>query len=164
MKRSALILPVILSLLLMPMWAFAQQATGSTSGTKAGAKHGYTGYHKGKMSKEMAEKCAQWREKLEAMDKSLNDKVAAMNAAQGDEKVIAMAGLLNEMVTQRKEMRDMMAQMHHGKMGEMCARMGHDMGMHGKDGGGMMHHKMGTGAEGGAGAMGETGMSTGSSS
>jgi hypothetical protein len=68
------------------------------------------------------------------------------------------------MVTQRKEMRDMMAQMHHGKMGERCAMMDRHMGMHGKHGGGMMHHGPSTGTDESSGTMGETGMGSGSSS
>jgi ABC-type xylose transport system permease subunit len=39
---------------------------------------------------------------LSALDAKLDEKVAAMNAAQGEEKVAAMAAVLNEMVAQRK--------------------------------------------------------------
>jgi hypothetical protein len=53
---------------------------------------------------------------MSALDAKLDEKVAAMNAAQGDARIAAMAAVLNEMVEQRKtihaKMRDcpMMAQ------------------------------------------------------
>ena len=41
-----------------------------------------------------------------AMDTRLDEKFAAMNAAKGDQKVEAMASVINELVSQRKEVRE----------------------------------------------------------
>jgi hypothetical protein len=41
---------------------------------------------------------------MRAMDASLDQKVAAMDAAEGKAKVDAMAAAVNEMVAQRKQM------------------------------------------------------------
>jgi hypothetical protein len=43
---------------------------------------------------------------MRAMDTRLDEKLAAMNAAKGDQKVEAMASVINELVSQRKEMRE----------------------------------------------------------
>ena len=42
---------------------------------------------------------------MEERDRRLNEKLAAMNEARGDAKVEAMAAVINELVSQRKEMR-----------------------------------------------------------
>ena len=61
---------------------------------------------------------------MKAMDARLDEKVAAMNAASGDQKVAAMEAVINELVAQRREMRDKMAMIHHH----------HEMGMMGPAG------------------------------
>ncbi len=58
---------------------------------------------------------------MESMDAKLDSLVAAMNAATGDNKVDAIAAVLEELVGQRKVMREKMQHMIQG-MGEMHAK------------------------------------------
>ena len=53
---------------------------------------------------------------MKAMDASLDLKVAAMNAAKGKEKVDATAAVINEMVTEQKQMMAKMMGMHEQMM------------------------------------------------
>lgn len=48
------------------------------------------------------------REKMRAHDARLDELVAAMNAAQGDAKIDAIAAVVNELVAQRRTRRDHM--------------------------------------------------------
>lgn len=56
---------------------------------------------------------------MKAMDASLDLKVAAMNAAKGRNKVDAMAAVINEMVSQHKQMMAKMMGMHEPMMKDM---------------------------------------------
>jgi hypothetical protein len=61
-----------------------------------------------------------------AMDARLDEKLAVMNAAKGDQKLEAMAAVINELVSQRKEMRPNPGPRHK----EMkCPRMGQQAAM-----------------------------------
>ena len=78
----------------------------------------------------MAAKCQAMladREKMmtemKAADQRLEDLVAKMNAASGMEKADATAAVVNEMVTQRRTMRDGMMKMEGGMMGHMMEHM-----------------------------------------
>jgi hypothetical protein len=64
---------------------------------------------------------------MKAMDAKLDLKVAAMDAAGGNSKVDAMATVINEMVSQRKEMMANMMSMQN----KMMAHMGEHMGQSG---------------------------------
>jgi hypothetical protein len=64
---------------------------------------------------------------MESMDAKLDSLVAAMNAATGDDKVSAMAAVLEELVVQRKAMHEKMQQRRMGMMPGM-------EGMHDKEG------------------------------
>lgn len=63
---------------------------------------------------------------MQAMDARLHEKLAAMNAVTGDQKIEAMAAVINELVAQRKAMTEGFGPMHHGMK---CPRMGHPAGM-----------------------------------
>lgn len=63
---------------------------------------------------------------IKAMDARLDEKVAAMNAAKGEQKIEAMAAVINELVAQRKEMKATFGPMHHGMK---CPMMGQSGGM-----------------------------------
>jgi hypothetical protein len=56
---------------------------------------------------------------MKAADQRLDDLVARMNAASGTEKADATAAAINEMVTQRRTMRNGMTTMQHGMMEHM---------------------------------------------
>jgi hypothetical protein len=56
----------------------------------------------------MATRCREMMADMKAMDARLDEKLAAVNAAQGEAKVDAMAAVLNELVSQRKTMHEKM--------------------------------------------------------
>jgi hypothetical protein len=60
---------------------------------------------------------------MKAADQRLDDLVAKMNAASGMEKADATAAVVNEMVTQRRTLRDGMMKMEGGMMGHMMEHM-----------------------------------------
>ena len=89
---------------------------------------------KGMMSGNMADRCkqmmsmhSQMMADLKAMEATLDQKVAAMNAAQGTAKVDAMAAVINEMAAQRKQMVAKMS----GMQSRMMAHMGEHMAQSG---------------------------------
>jgi hypothetical protein len=98
---------VILAAVLMASGAFAQE-----SESKAGMPPG--GGQSGMMSgnPQMMAMHSQMMAEMKAMDARLDLKVAAMNAARGHAKVDAMAAVINEMVTQHKQMMTKMMGMH----------------------------------------------------
>ncbi len=89
--------------------------------------------------KEMMAKRGQMEEQMKAMDARLDEKVAAMNSAKADQRIEAMAAVITELVSQRREMREKMGQAYPGKMCMMmCPMMGHGEGhMSGHHHGGM---------------------------
>ena len=60
---------------------------------------------------------------LQAGADRLDALVSKMNAAPGTEKSAATAAVVNEMVAQRRTLRDGMMKMEHGQMGHMMAHM-----------------------------------------
>lgn len=60
---------------------------------------------------------------IKAADQRLDDLVGKMNAAAGTEKADATAVVVNEMVTQRRTMRDGMMKMQHEMMAHMMEHM-----------------------------------------
>ena len=75
-----------------------------------------TGMMNGNMHEMMAMH-SQMMADMKAMDASLDQKVAAMNAARGQAKVNAIAAVINEMVSHQKQMMAKMATMHDHMMG-----------------------------------------------
>jgi hypothetical protein len=117
---------IALVFLALPVFVVGQQAT-----TPSTPPHEHPAGTEGKM--DTTEKHKDWQarhEKMVAemngMDTRLDEKLAAMNAAKGDQKVEAMAAVINELVSQRKEMRANFGPMHHGMRGPM---MGHEGAM-----------------------------------
>ena len=60
---------------------------------------------------------------MQAMDKKLDELLADMNQAKGNRKVDAMAKVVNELASQRKQTRQDMMQMHDGMMSHMMEHM-----------------------------------------
>ncbi len=82
------------------------------------------------MATDMAAKCQammadheKMMTELKAADQRLDDLVAKMNAASGTEKADATVAVVNELVTQRRTMRDGMMKMEGGMMGHMMEHM-----------------------------------------
>jgi hypothetical protein len=117
---------VALVVLAWPVFVFAQQAT-----TPATPPHEHPAAPESKT--DTAEKQKDWQAKHEkmiaerkAMDARLDEKLAVMNAAKGDQKVEAMAAVINELVSQRKEMRPNPG-LRHKEM--KCPRRGQQAGI-----------------------------------
>lgn len=93
--------------------------------------HKHDGQEHGKADKPMMEQCKkmmadheQMMSRMKEMDIQLQEKVDAMDAAKGEQKVEAMAAVIKEMASQRKEMQERMMNMHNMKMGHMMGHMG----------------------------------------
>ena len=99
----------------LPVLVLAQQATTPTPHEHP------AGAPEGKMDNDWQARHEKMMADMKAMDTRLDEKVAAMNAAKGDQKVEAMAAVINELVSQRKEMKANMGPMHHGMK---CPKMG----------------------------------------
>ncbi len=114
---------LMLAVLIMPCGLFAQQEQGKTPAPAAqvGTKVERAPAHSmaGGQMKEHDEMMSRMKE----MDARLDAKVAAMDAAKGDPKVEAMAAVIKEMVSQRKEMQEHMMKMHDMKNGHMMEHM-----------------------------------------
>lgn len=89
-------------------------------------------------AQEMKEKQQKMTEEMKKMDEALQPKIDAMIAATGEQKVNAMADVINELVKERKAMHEHMATMHKDMCDHMMP-MDHMGGMHGA-----MMHDMGT--------------------
>lgn len=76
------------------------------------AQHDHSGMAQGEGCKDMMATHEKMMTDMKAMDAKLDELVAAMNSASGDKKVDAMGALLNEMVTQRRQMQGMLMSMH----------------------------------------------------
>ena len=92
----------------------AQQAT--TTAPPAGTES--------KMDQDWQAKHEKMVAEMKAMDTRLQEKLAAMNAAKGDQKIEAMAAVINELVSQRKEMRTNFGPMHPGMRCPMMKQQG----------------------------------------
>jgi hypothetical protein len=120
--------PLIMALVIafLPVYALAQQAA-----TPSPPPHEHPVAIEGKTDAGMMEKHKDWQAKhenmmaeMKAMDARLDEKLAAMNAAKGDQKVEAMAAVINELVSQRKAMRENLGGMHHEMKGPMMGQSG----------------------------------------
>ncbi len=104
---------IVFAVALMAGGAFAQD-----NGSKAGMPGG---------NMQMMAMHNQMMTEMKAMDASLDVKVAAMNGAKGRDKVDAMAAVINEMVSQHKQMMaKMMMGMHEPMMKDMKGMKGMD--------------------------------------
>ena len=126
MKNGLALLFLVAALTALPFTASAKE--GDTAKETATMEKAQTGDKGMKMpcmgmSKDMMKD-------MKAMDEKLDEKVAAMNKATGERKLDVMAAIINELVTERKEMHKKMEQMHGnmmgGNMGEMMdGKMNH---------------------------------------
>jgi len=79
----------------------------------------------------MQERQQRMMQKCKAMDTRLEELAATMNTATGQQKIDAMAALLNELVQQRKSMHTMMMQMREDMMSGMMGKEGGSSSTHG---------------------------------
>lgn len=123
--KSARIVFLILASGLLAGTAAAQMATGMRgSASKEGQAE--KGMMAGGMMKECQAMMAEREDmmsKMKAMDEKLDQLVAGMDAADGDHKIGAMAAVIEELVAQRKAMREMSMKMEGRTMGHMMEHM-----------------------------------------
>ncbi len=93
-------------------------------------QHQHAATEKAKAASDMAVRCQammaereQMMSEMKAADQRLDDLVARMNTASDTEKVAATVAVVNELVAQRRTMRDGMMKMQHGMMGHMMGHM-----------------------------------------
>ncbi len=116
MLRKVLV-PLVVVLLFSGLTLFAQQQA-PVSKDENSSSGGMMGMHQHQMmaqTQNMPADCQkamemrhQMMSKHAEMDKKLEGLIAKMNAAKGNEKVDAMAAVINELVAQRKSMQQMM--------------------------------------------------------
>ncbi len=111
MKKLSFVL--MLAVLIMPCGLFAQQDKTQHPAASGGMK--MESGHEHSMSGDHMKEHDEMMSKMKEMDARLNEKVAAMDAAKGDQKVEAMAAVIKEMVSQRKTMQEHMMEMHETK-------------------------------------------------
>ena len=112
---KALLFTLMLAVLIMPCSLFAQQEKPQATEAPAGAKMQSTPSHK--MSGDHMKKHDEMMSRMKEMNARLDEKMAAMDAAKGDQKVEAMAAVIKELVSQRKAMQEHMMKMHGAKKG-----------------------------------------------
>ena len=118
-KTPSRMLPVLaLAAALTVSGALAQQSQPQAG--KPPAKSGVMSGNMGEQCKHMMAMHTEMMANMKAMDSSLEQKVAAMNAAKGNAKVDAMAAVINELATQRTQMMSKMSSMQDQKMAHMA--------------------------------------------
>jgi len=115
------------------MWAAVALVTVALSTTIVLAQPPPAGQNDMAAHKQMMAEQKAAMARMTAADQKLAELVARMNAAKGDEKVTALAAVVNELVVQRTQMQEQM-RVQGGMMERM---MSHMSGMHGT--GGMMN-------------------------
>jgi hypothetical protein len=110
--------------------AVAISAVPGLAAQTPAAPHQHAATEKAKPPSDMAAKCQammaereQMMTDMKAADQRLDDLVARMNTASDTEKVAATVAVVNELVAQRRAMRDGMMKMQHGMMGHMMEHM-----------------------------------------
>ncbi len=139
MKRIMFFVLIATAVIFLPFVSFAQQQEAQTPAAPGQAESQQK--HKNwRPTPEMIEHhkkmMAEHDKMAKEMDARLQEKIDAMNAAKGDQKVEAMAAVINEMFAQRKQMRENMMKMREERMERWKAR---------KEKGGMKSDKTQTG-------------------
>ena len=107
-----------------------------------------------KGDEEAVKRHEEWAKKANEWNVSLNEKVEAMNSAPPDQKVAAMAAVINEMASQRNQMFERFKEFHGKRHGGMASMKGEEgMGCSGCPGMEGMHGKMRGKMESDTGAM-----------
>jgi hypothetical protein len=121
-------IPVLVVSFVGAVTLWAQQPTPAPPAAQKMEMPGKPAMTDGKMSEEsMMAHHKEMMAKMEAADARLDELVKTMNAATGSKKTNAVAAVINELVAQRKQMRDQMMAMQPEMMKHMMAHM--EMGM-----------------------------------
>ena len=128
MKLNGKVLPLIaLAAVLATTGALAQQNQPKLAKPSGGAQSAMMGGNMADQCKQMMAMHNRMMADMKAMDASLEQKVAAMNASKGNARIDAMAAVINEMASQRKQMVAKMTSMQDqmmAHMGEHVAQSG----------------------------------------
>lgn len=128
MKRLFLVLLLSFVMGLVPSLLLAQQSSSQPYDARIQnhmANQGNMGTDTGKAKshrEDWRERHKKFQQEIDSMDQRLDQKIAVMNSAQGDQKVSAMSDVLNELVAQRHEFRRMFASMHANRMAHRMER------------------------------------------
>ena len=118
-------IPVLFVSLVGAVTLWAQQPTPPPPAAQKMEMPGKPGMTDEKMSEEsMMAHHKEMMAKMEAADARLDELVKTMNAATGSKKTNAVAAVINELVAQRKQMRDDMMAMQPEMMKHMMEHMG----------------------------------------
>lgn len=117
-------IPVFLVSFAGALTVCAQQPTPASPGGQKREMPGKPGMMDEKtMDESMMDHHKEMMAKMEAMDARLDELVKKMNAATGSKKTDAAAAVINELVAQRRQMRDHMMAMQPEMMKHMMAHM-----------------------------------------
>jgi hypothetical protein len=123
-KTISRIVPVLaIAAALTTSGALAQQSQPKAGKQPGSGQSGMMSGNMGDHCKQMMTMHNQMMADMKAMDAGLDQKVAAMNAAKGNAKVDAMAAVINEMATQRKQMMAKTSSMRDQTMAHMGEHM-----------------------------------------
>lgn len=130
-KTTSRLVPVLaLAAALTTSGGLAQQIPPKAGKQPGSGQSGMMSGNMGDHCKQMMTMHNQMMADMKAMDAGLDQRVAAMNAAKGNAKVDAMAAVINEMATQRKQMMAKTSSMRD----QMMAHMGEHMAQPGGTG------------------------------
>ena len=118
--KTPIALWILAIFLIVPIGSFAQQGKTTAPAGSGQAMEPSQGADNPKMMERRQEMKAEHEKMMKEMDARLDAKVAAMDAAKGEKRIDAMEDVINEMIAQRKEMREHMMKMkeqwnHHMK-------------------------------------------------
>lgn len=122
-KTSRISAVIAVAAVLTTSSAFAQQSTPKAGTPPGSGQSAMMSGSMGEQCKQMMAMHSKTMTEMKAMNASLDQKVAAMNAAEGTAKVDSMAAVINEMASQRTQM---MAKTS-GMQGQMMSHMGEHM-------------------------------------
>jgi hypothetical protein len=88
------------------LWAAVALVTAALSTTVVLAQSPTAGQNEMAAHKQMMAEQKGMMAEMTAADQKIADLVAKMNAAKGEERIAAMAAVVNELVAQRKQMRE----------------------------------------------------------
>jgi predicted transcriptional regulator len=117
-------IPVLLVTFVSAVTLCAQQPTPPSPGMQKMDVSGKPGMMEEKMTEEsMMAHHKEMMARMEAMDARLDELVKKMNTTTGSKKTDAVAAVVNELVAQRKQMREQMMAMRPEMMKHMMAHM-----------------------------------------
>ncbi len=123
LTRMATGIAAALMLSVMPTLAGQAPAVHQHAGAAKTGPHAGMAAHMAAQDQTMMANREKMMQEMARADQRLGELVTTMNAASGMQKADATAAVINEMVAERRTMRDGMMQMQDGMMGHMMEHM-----------------------------------------